>query len=299
MALPPAGGWHPDDHAEFERILRACRGNYAHCVQLCSEELSLLHSADDVQRHARWHEELQRLQLSKRLAVQRWRTQRQAQQAALLEQQQQQLWTGQLAEVGQQEREAAEERERHRAALADWKAAREERRVEERRQHEAEQQKRRERELLARQRRQQENRQLLEQRRQGKGAADGQSQHEAPSAESSRGSSVGSAPLDPAARQRLRHRSQQLLQRRAVQTARRGELAAQQAARVEALQRAASQQFGGAAERDPRRLQQATAAAAMRQLAALSEERAPKDSGYIRHLPRRATPSWCGGARLQ
>jgi len=47
------GGWHPDDHAEFERILRACRGSYQHCVQLCTRELGLLHSAEDVAQHAR------------------------------------------------------------------------------------------------------------------------------------------------------------------------------------------------------------------------------------------------------
>ncbi len=50
----PAGGWHPDDHAEFERILAACRGNYAHCGQLAASELGLLHSQEDVARHARW-----------------------------------------------------------------------------------------------------------------------------------------------------------------------------------------------------------------------------------------------------
>lgn len=48
------GGWHSDDHAEFERILAACRGNYAHCVQLAAAELGLLHSQEDVARHARW-----------------------------------------------------------------------------------------------------------------------------------------------------------------------------------------------------------------------------------------------------
>ena len=54
LAPSPAGGWHSDDHAEFERILTACRGNYAHCVQLAAAELGLLHSQEDVARHARW-----------------------------------------------------------------------------------------------------------------------------------------------------------------------------------------------------------------------------------------------------
>lgn len=51
---PSPGGWHPDDHAEFERILRACRGNYAHCTQLAAAELALLHTAEAVAQHARW-----------------------------------------------------------------------------------------------------------------------------------------------------------------------------------------------------------------------------------------------------
>lgn len=47
------GGWHPDDHAEFLRILRACRGSLPHCLQLCAHELGLLHGPEDVAAHAR------------------------------------------------------------------------------------------------------------------------------------------------------------------------------------------------------------------------------------------------------
>lgn len=49
----PTGGWDPEDHAEFERILKACRGVYSHAVQISCEELGLLHSREDIIRHAR------------------------------------------------------------------------------------------------------------------------------------------------------------------------------------------------------------------------------------------------------
>lgn len=49
----PTGGWEPEDHAEFERILKACRGVYSHAVQISCEELGLLHSREDIIRHAR------------------------------------------------------------------------------------------------------------------------------------------------------------------------------------------------------------------------------------------------------
>ncbi|KAL4421428.1 hypothetical protein ABPG75_010719 [Micractinium tetrahymenae] len=308
----PKGGWHPDDHAEFERILRSCRGNYAHAAQLCTEQLGLLHSAADIAAHARWHEELQRLALAKRMAVQRWRLARQAEQAALLEQAQagadcEQHPQGQASEAAGQQQQRWQQEEQ-RAAVAEWRAARD-REVQEALQRQAaEEQERRQREAAARQRRQEENRQLLERRAAERGAA-AQKQGQL-SAESSAGSGAGTArssacsassSVDSAARQRLRDRNQQLLERRAAAVRRRSQQAAEHAERVEQLARRASEQFqfGAGVGRDPARLLQATSAAALRTLAALGEERGPRDSGFIRHLPRRATPSWCAGARLQ
>ena len=244
----------------------------------------------------RWHEELQRLQLAKRLAVQRWRLQRQADRAAALERQAAEAAAAREAQeaagVAARLQQEQQEREQQRAAVAEWKRARQAAAEEEQRQREAEEREQRWREAAARQQRQQENRQALEQRQQQKQEAAAQ---RPPCSESSAGS-AGSL-LDPAARQRLQERNAQLLQRRAAAVAARGAAAAAQAERVEALQRRASEQFAGAAERDPGRLLQPTSAAAMRQLAALSEERAARDSGYIRHLPRRAVPAWCAGAR--
>ncbi|KAL4855686.1 Reticulocyte-binding protein 2 a [Chlorella vulgaris] len=299
----PTGGWHPDDHAEFERILRACRGNYAHCTQLCQQELGLLHCPLDIEQHASWHRKLQELQLHKRLAVQRWQLRKREEQAALMElQQQQQQQAGRQQEMLQLQ-EAADEKARQRAALVAWKQGREEQRVQERRQQHAEEQEQQRRERLKLQQRQQENRQLLQQRSSNAPVADGCCGSNHCKGLSGSGAGAGSSPppsaLDPATRHRLQQRSQQLLSHRAEQVQRRSVLAAQQEARVDSLHRRSSSQFAAAAQRDPRRLLQPTAAATMRQMEALAEERTAKDSCFIRHVAKRAVPGWCGGAQLQ
>lgn len=299
----PTGAWHPDDHAEFERILRACRGNYAHCNQLCQQELGLLHCLPDIEQHASWHRKLQELQLHKRLAVQRWQLRKREEQAALVErQQQQQQQAGRQQEMLQQQ-ETADEKARQRAALVAWKQGREEQRVQERRRQHAEEQEQQRREQLELQRRQQENRQLLQQRSSNAPHADGCCGSTHCKGLSGSGAGAGSSPqpsaLDPATRHRLQQRSQQLLSHRAEQVQRRSVLAAQQAARVDSLHRHSSSQFAGAAQRDPQRLLQPTAAATMRQMEVLAEERTAKDSCFIRHVAKRAVPGWCGGAQLQ
>ncbi|GAB4817555.1 hypothetical protein N2152v2_004601 [Parachlorella kessleri] len=75
----PTGGWHPDDHAEFERILKACRGIYSHTVQICCEQLGLLHSRTAIIQHAREQH---------KLAVQQWKISKEESQRQQLEAQQ-------------------------------------------------------------------------------------------------------------------------------------------------------------------------------------------------------------------
>ena len=47
------GGWHPDDHSEFERILKACRGDYSHATLMCYDHMIGFKRADII-AHARW-----------------------------------------------------------------------------------------------------------------------------------------------------------------------------------------------------------------------------------------------------
>ena len=46
------GGWHVDDHTEFERILKACKGDYSHATLLCYDEMIGFKRADII-AHAR------------------------------------------------------------------------------------------------------------------------------------------------------------------------------------------------------------------------------------------------------
>ena len=48
----PTGGWHPDDHSEFERILKACKGDYSHATLVCYDQMIGFKRADII-AHAR------------------------------------------------------------------------------------------------------------------------------------------------------------------------------------------------------------------------------------------------------
>ena len=45
-------GWHPDDHAEFLRILTSCRGDYSHAILIATDQLPSI-SRDAIVQHAR------------------------------------------------------------------------------------------------------------------------------------------------------------------------------------------------------------------------------------------------------
>ena len=49
----PTGGWHPDDHSEFEHILKACKGDYSHATLMCCDQMTGFKQADVV-AHARF-----------------------------------------------------------------------------------------------------------------------------------------------------------------------------------------------------------------------------------------------------
>ena len=243
----------------------------------------------------RWHEELEDLQVRKRLAVQQWRLQRQAEQEALLNQ----PHAAEGSEARQQEQEqqqAARETERRqqqeqqRAAVAEWKQQREGARRREAEQQAAEQQAQKE----------QERQTLAARREQSQRALETWRQQQRLGQESSAGSVLsagsrqpGTSRGDPETQQRLQERSQALLQRRQRLQARASAQEQEQQARLAQLHASAAAAVAPLAERDPGRLLQSTTAAQLRWISVAAEERTAKDSGYIRHVPRRATPVWC------
>ena len=48
----PTGGWHPDDHSEFEHILKVCKGDYSHATLMCYDQMIGFKRADII-AHAR------------------------------------------------------------------------------------------------------------------------------------------------------------------------------------------------------------------------------------------------------
>ena len=48
----PTGSWHPDDHSEFERILKTCKGDYSHATLMCYDHMIGFKRADII-AHAR------------------------------------------------------------------------------------------------------------------------------------------------------------------------------------------------------------------------------------------------------
>lgn len=70
----PTGGWHPDDHASWVRVLRLCKGDAAVAVEVAEEEM-VGFSREEIIAHARWHAELDDLAYRKRAAVASWRLQ--------------------------------------------------------------------------------------------------------------------------------------------------------------------------------------------------------------------------------
>ncbi|KAK9832336.1 hypothetical protein WJX74_006991 [Apatococcus lobatus] len=103
-----SGGWHPDDHAEFLRILTSCRGDYSHAILIATDQLP---EYDD-------------LLVRKRIAVAQWRMRRNAEKAAasIAEQAEQ----PKSARQAQQEQQAAAHQQRlkrevQRRAVQSWR----------------------------------------------------------------------------------------------------------------------------------------------------------------------------------
>lgn len=285
----PTGGWAAEEHGYFLRIFRTCHGNIDHAIAICCEsQLGLLHSRPSIEAHAAWHAELERLQMAKRLAVQRWRVQRAAAREAVLELPEAEA--AKAAQAATRERQAQEQavakRTQQRQAAAEWRQGRELQQQREAALQTAEVRAAEERKRQACLARQEQNRQAIEGWRASRLARE-ESDCSIASAKSSQAS------MDPQTQARLEERNRQLMARRRNMSSRRSEQEQKAAARLEALQAAAAAAVAPPATRNPTRLLQLTAAAQLRQLTAIAEERGPKDSGFIRHMPKRATPTWC------
>lgn len=59
------GGWHPEDHTQFVRLLSTCRGDVSQAVSAATEAMVWIPPAE-VERHAHWWSEYQRLLAAKK-----------------------------------------------------------------------------------------------------------------------------------------------------------------------------------------------------------------------------------------
>mmetsp|Transcript_32323 Transcript_32323/g.83738 ORF Transcript_32323/g.83738 Transcript_32323/m.83738 type:complete len:495 (+) Transcript_32323:188-1672(+) len=119
------GNWHPEEHKEFMRILKACRYDYGDAVQACCERVLVGFEREDVIAHARWHQEYADLEIRKRLALAEWKEARALQRRAA---QESSLPSAESAQEAQEagERKAAAERarrENQKQALEGWRRA--------------------------------------------------------------------------------------------------------------------------------------------------------------------------------
>lgn len=71
----PCGNWHAEDHAEFMRVLKENKNDYAAAVSQCSDSMIGFDRVDII-AHAQWHAKYVELGLRKKVAIQHWQQQR-------------------------------------------------------------------------------------------------------------------------------------------------------------------------------------------------------------------------------
>mmetsp|Transcript_14975 Transcript_14975/g.35698 ORF Transcript_14975/g.35698 Transcript_14975/m.35698 type:complete len:475 (+) Transcript_14975:271-1695(+) len=280
------GNWHPEEHKEFLRILKSCRYDYGEAVMVCCDRILVGFEREDIIAHARWHQEYSDLEAKKRMAIAEWKErkalEREAAKASAMP-----CTTAQEAWVDR-DKKAKEQawRLQQKEALSEWREAK---RLQAER--EAEEAKRREEAALMAQARE------LEERLQTKAVLEEHRLKRQQEQQQGRGAPEQrprTAPLSREDRERLQERERRAERLRAERLEARE--AEQRAASERA--RALREKLGPKADRDVGRLLSSTTAARSRALAREEEQatgaHAP-DQGFIRHVQRRATPSYMRG----
>ncbi|KAA6427414.1 MAG: hypothetical protein FRX49_02078 [Trebouxia sp. A1-2] len=246
----PTGGWHPDDHSEFERILKACKGDYSHATLMCYDQMIGFKRADIIS-HARWHAEYQELYVRKRIALAEWRNQKEAQKAALAVQASLEVPSARQAHQHRQLH-----REQHRISrdmrqksLADWKAAKDQEELEAAEWRAEQQELHKQAELAAFAERQAANKLKLEEYHQLKAQQDAEAAAEAATADRDCTVKLSAGQL-----QRLKERNHMFVQRRIEAVLAKQREQEEHAARLEALQDQVSAKVNAKVQKDPQRI---------------------------------------------
>ncbi|DBA97192.1 TPA: hypothetical protein ACH3X1_014951 [Trebouxia sp. C0004] len=284
----PMGGWHPDDHSEFERYLKACKGDYSHATLMCYDQMIGFKRADIIS-HARWHAEHQELYVKKRIALAEWRNQKEAQKAALAVQASFEVPT---AHQAHQHRQLHQEQQRisrdmRQKSLADWKEAKDQEELEAAERRAERQVLQKQAELAAFAERQAANKLKLEEYHQLKAQQDAEAAAEAAAAD--RGSAVK---LSAEQLQRLKERNHMFMQRRTEAAFVKQREQEERAAQLETLKVQVSAKVNAKVQKDPQRILKATAAAQQRLTAEQEDCHGSKPSGFIRNVSSKAVPAW-------
>ncbi|KAL0023783.1 hypothetical protein WJX77_004812 [Trebouxia sp. C0004] len=285
----PMGGWHPDDHSEFERYLKACKGDYSHATLMCYDQMIGFKRADIIS-HARWHAEHQELYVKKRIALAEWRNQKEAQKAALAVQASFEVPT---AHQAHQHRQLHQEQQRisrdmRQKSLADWKEAKDQEELEAAERRAERQVLQKQAELAAFAERQAANKLKLEEYHQLK-----QAQQDAEAAAEAAAADRGSAvKLSAEQLQRLKERNHMFMQRRTEAAFVKQREQEERAAQLETLKVQVSAKVNAKVQKDPQRILKATAAAQQRLTAEQEDCHGSKPSGFIRNVSSKAVPAW-------
>jgi DNA repair exonuclease SbcCD ATPase subunit len=120
------GSWDAPDHAYFKKTLARCGHDYARTTEVLATEMAAVFSRGEVIAHARWDAEHEDLLIRKRMAIQRWRAEKEKRQAEQLQAGLQAVAATSAAAAPRKvtAAEASEEREEQRRALEAWRAER-------------------------------------------------------------------------------------------------------------------------------------------------------------------------------
>ncbi|KAL3149357.1 hypothetical protein ABBQ32_002160 [Trebouxia sp. C0010 RCD-2024] len=306
----PTGGWHPDDHSEFERILKVCKGDYSHATLMCYDQM-IGFKRSDIIAHARWHAEHQELYVRKRIALAEWRNQKEAEKAAIALQasvdppsaRQAQHQRQHHQEQSRMSRQAVQPsctshlepsprasafcRELRRQSLAEWRAAREQEERELTIQLAEQQELQKQTELAVQAERQAANKHKLEEYHHLKAQQDAQA-----AAQAALASDQPVSRLDFEQLHRIKQRNHELMQRKKETTAAKQHEEEERLSRLHAIQEQVSAKVNAKVQKDPQRLLKVTAAAQQRLAAEQEDSHSSKPSGFIRHISGKGVPAW-------
>ncbi|KAL3133005.1 hypothetical protein ABBQ38_006914 [Trebouxia sp. C0009 RCD-2024] len=284
----PTGGWHPDDHSEFERILKVCKGDYSHATLMCYDQM-IGFKRSDIIAHARWHAEHQELYVRKRIALAEWRNQKEAEKAAIALQAAVDRPSARQAQHQRQQHQEQSRmsRELRQQSLAEWKAAREQEEREITVQLAEQQELQKQAELTALAERQAANKHKLEEYHHLKAHQDAQA-----AAQAALATGQPVSRLDPEQLHRIQQRNHELMQRKTESAAAKQHGEEQRLSRLHAIQQQVSAKVNAKVQKDPQRILKVTAAAQQRLAAEQEDSHSSKPSGFIRHISGKGVPAW-------